>query len=161
MQKGGSIHSYSNQWGKYSGMYEETVADDIREEGTVVEGVYAEGTIIDDVDVSGQTNTTVIDAQSHFFLNSGYVVHAADQYDASFIKIREMRLAYTLPRSITEKWPICDVRISAYGRNLALLHSNVPNIDPEVAVSASNVQGFEGGQLPIERSIGFNLSFNL
>lgn len=161
MQKGGSIHSYSNQWGKYSGMYTETVENNIREDGTVVEGVYAPGTMIDDVDVSGQTNETNIDAQSHFFLNGGYIVHAADQYDASFIKLREMRLAYTLPRSITEKWPICDVRISAYGRNLALLHSNVPNIDPEVAVSASNVQGFEGGQLPIERSIGFNLSFNL
>lgn len=161
MQKGGSLHSYSNQWGKYSGTLMETVENDIRDAGIVVDGVYAPGTIIDDQDVSGQANASVLDAQSHFFLNQGYVVHAADQYDASFIKLREMRLEYSLPRSMTEKWPICDVRVSAYGRNLALLHSNVPHIDPEVAVSASNVQGFEGGQLPIERSIGFNLSFNL
>jgi TonB-linked SusC/RagA family outer membrane protein len=161
MQKGGSLHSYSNQWGRYSGMFIETVENNIREDGIVVEGVYAPGTTINDQDVSGQTNSTVLDAQSHFFLNGGYVVHAADQYDATFIKLREARLSYTLPRTLTESWPICNVQIAAYGRNLWLIHSNVPHIDPEVAVSSSNVQGFEGGQLPIERSIGFNLSFNI
>lgn len=95
-QKGGSLHSYSNQWGKYSGTLAETAENNIREEGIVVEGVYAPGTIIDDVDVSGQANASVLGAQNHFFLNQGYVVHAADQYDASFIKLREMRLNYNV-----------------------------------------------------------------
>lgn len=161
MQMGGSLHSYSNQWGKYSGMMMETVENNIREDGIIVEGVYAPGTVIDDVDVSGQANASVLPAQSHFFLNQGYVVHAADQYDATFIKLREVRLSYTLPEKITNNLPVYNVQISAYGRNLALLHSDVPHIDPEVTVSASNIQGFEGGQLPIERSIGFNLKFNL
>jgi TonB-linked SusC/RagA family outer membrane protein len=161
MQMGGSLHSYSNQWGKYSGMMAETVENNIREDGIIVEGVYAPGTIIDDVDVSGQANGSVLDAQSHFFLNQGYVVHAADQYDATFVKLREVRLSYTLPESITKNLPVYNIQLSAYGRNLALLHSDVPHIDPEVTVSSSNIQGFEGGQLPIERSIGFNLKFNL
>jgi len=34
-------------------------------------------------------------------------------------------------------------------------------VDPQAAVSSGNVQGFEGGQLPSERSIGVNLNFRL
>jgi hypothetical protein len=151
-QKGGSIHSYSNQWGKYSGTLAETAEGNIREEGVVVDGVYAS---------TGETNTTAIAAQSHFFYNQGYVIHAADQYDASFVKLREMRLDYNLPREMTSGLPFSNISVGVFGRNLAILHKNVPHIDPEVATSASNVQGFEGGQLPAERTIGINLKFNL
>jgi len=38
------------------------------------------------------------------------------------------------------------------------LSSKVPNIDPETAFDASNVQGIEGEQLPTPRSIGFTVS---
>lgn len=110
---------------------------------------------------TGNENTTTIGAQSHFFYNQGYIIHAADQYDASFVKLREMRLDYNLPESMTSGLPFSNISIGVYGRNLAILHKNVPHIDPEVATSASNVQGFEGGQLPAERTIGFNLKFNL
>lgn len=151
-QKGGSIHSYSNQWGKYSGTLAETAENNIREEGIVVEGVYAS---------TGEANTSVIGAQDHFFANQGYVIHAADQYDASFVKLREMRLDYNLPSDMTSGLPFSNISVGVFGRNLAILHKNVPHIDPEVATSASNVQGFEGGQLPAERTIGINLKFNL
>ena len=39
-QKGGSVHSYSNQWGKYSGTLAETAEGTMREDGVVVDGVY-------------------------------------------------------------------------------------------------------------------------
>ena len=159
-QKGGSVHSYSNQWGKYSGTLAETAENNIREEGIVVEGMVAE--LVDGDYVStGIENSTNIGAQSHFFYNQGYIIHAADQYDASFIKLREMRLDYNLPASMTSGLPFSNISIGVYGRNLAILHKNVPHIDPEVATSSSNIQGFEGGQLPAERTIGFNLKFNL
>lgn len=160
-QKGGSVHSYSNQWGKYSGTLAETAEDGIRENGVVVEGMVAEQNSDGDWISTGNENTTTIGAQSHFFYNQGYIIHAADQYDASFVKLREMRLDYNLPESMTSGLPFSNISIGVYGRNLAILHKNVPHIDPEVATSASNVQGFEGGQLPAERTIGFNLKFNL
>ena len=174
-QKGGSVHSYSNQWGKYSGTLAETVENNIREDGIAVEGVYgsyttdADGNIdqIVYLDAAGEesasavANETVIGAQSHFFYNQGYVIHSADQYDASFVKLREMRLDYNLPADMTSGLPFSNISIGVYGRNLAILSKNVPHIDPEVATSSSNVQGFEGGQLPAERTIGFNLKFNL
>lgn len=151
-QKGGSLHSYSNQWGKYSGTLAETAEGEMRTDGVVAEGVY---------ESTGEVNTTAINAQSHFFYNQGYIIHAADQYDASFVKLREMRLDYNLPADVTGDLPFSNISIGIYGRNLAILHKNVPHIDPEVATSASNVQGFEGGQLPAERTIGVNLKFSL
>ena len=160
-QKGGSLHSYSNQWGKYSGTLAETAENNIREDGIVVEGMVAE--VNDDGDwvSTGVENAATIGAQSHYFYNQGYIIHAADQYDASFVKLREMRLDYNLPADLTSGLPFTNISIGIYGRNLAILMKNAPHIDPEVATSASNVQGFEGGQLPAERTIGFNLKFNL
>ena len=175
-QKGGSLHSLSNQWGKYSGTLYETVYDadgnDIRAgdyAGVVVDGVTAaydaDGNLVTDADGnvqgSGEANTVAINPQAHFFYNQGYVLHAADQYDASFVKLREIRLNYNLPASATANMPFSNVSIGLYGRNLAILHKNVPHIDPEVATSASNIQGFEGGQLPTERTLGVNLKFTL
>jgi hypothetical protein len=48
------------------------------------------------------------------------------------------------------------------GRNLALLKSNLPHIDPETSYyNDGNLQGIENGQIPTTRTVGFNLSFNL
>ena len=158
-QNGGSLHSYSNQWGKYSGTLEGTVFD---EDGNDMRAADYAGVVVEGVNATtGEANTVAVNPQTHFFLNQGYVVHAADQYDASFVKLREMRLDYSLPADMVEDTPFSNVSIGVFGRNLAILHKNVPHIDPEVATSASNVQGFEGGQLPAERTIGVNLKFGL
>ena len=158
-QDGGSLHSYSNQWGKYSGTLEGTVFD---EDGNDMRAADYAGVVVEGVNATtGEANTVAVNPQTHFFLNQGYVVHAADQYDASFVKLREMRLDYSLPGDMVDGTPFSNVSIGVFGRNLAILHKNVPHIDPEVATSASNVQGFEGGQLPAERTIGVNLKFSL
>merc|ERR1711977_404582 len=50
------------------------------------------------------------------------------------------------------------VRVSAFGRNLAVWGLDNDNFDPEVASTGSgNIQGAEGGSLPSTRSIGFNV----
>ena len=157
-QVGGDIFSTTNMWGKYSGILAETAENGIREEGTIIDGVYAEGTIIDDVDVSGQQNATTVSARTHFFSNQGYVINAADVYDASYIKLREIQLGFALPKAWYSSAGIQDVKLSFVGRNIAYLFKNAPNIDPEAAVSTGNFQGIEGAQLPSVRSLGFNLS---
>lgn len=139
-------------------MLAETAENGIRENGIVVDGIAATQDADGNWVSSGQPNTTNVDAQTHFFANQGYVIKAADIYDASFVKFREARLGYTFPNKMFTKTPFRDVSISVVGRNLAILHKNVPHIDPEAAVNSGNVQGFEGGQLPTERSIGINLN---
>jgi TonB-linked SusC/RagA family outer membrane protein len=156
-QSGGNLFSLSNMWGKYSGILQETTEGGVRENGVVVSGVYEEGSVVNGEDVSGQPNKSNIGAIDHFFENGGYVIARADLYDASYIKLREARLSWNLPK----KWfnnKVQNMSFSVVGRNLAILFKNIPNIDPEAAISASNIQGSEGGQLPTERSIGFNLT---
>ncbi|MCP4437449.1 MAG: SusC/RagA family TonB-linked outer membrane protein [Aureispira sp.] len=157
-QWGGSLFSTTNMWAKYSGMTEETIANNIREDGIVVDGVYEEGTTIDGTDVSGQQNTSTLDANSHFFYNQGYRIAAADVYDASYIKLREVRLGYNFPKSLVSKIGLQSARLSVVGRNIAILFKNIPHLDPEAALSTDNVQGIEGAQLPSIRSIGINLN---
>lgn len=159
-QKGGHLYSLSNAFGKYSGMFEETAADGIRENGVIVDGLLFTGYDENGVaQTDGTPNTTSIAAVDHFFVNQGYVIGAADVYDASFLKFREMRLQYSMPAKWFEKTFIRGITLGITGRNLAILKKNVPHIDPENGISTSNVQGLEGGQLPTERSIGFNVSF--
>lgn len=148
-QYGGNIFSVSNLWGKYSGMFEETVADNIREVGVIADGVKEDGS----------PNDQVLSAETYW--SQAYQLDEAEVYDASFVKLREVRLGYTLPNIWFRNTPFRDINLSLIGRNLAILYKKVPHIDPETTLSSGNLQGIEAGQIPPARSIGFNLSVNL
>lgn len=150
-QKGGSFFSYTNMYGLSSGLLYETAADNIRENGVIVPGVTA----------SGATNTVHISAADHFKNNFGTKINSANVYDASYLYLREVRLGYDLP----DKWINAikgkSARLSLYGRNLWLIHSNAPNVDPSSIINSdSNIQGLEGGALPSVRSFGLNLNIS-
>ncbi|MBK6988316.1 MAG: hypothetical protein IPH33_08830 [Bacteroidetes bacterium] len=99
-QDGGKIFSMTNMWGKYSGTLKETAEGGIRENGLILEGVNQTGVDASGNPISdGSPNTTSIAAVDHFFLDGGYVITAADVYDASFVKFRELSLTYSLPKS--------------------------------------------------------------
>ena len=173
-RKGGDIFSLSNLWGNYTGQFQTTVEGGIREKGVIADGVVASldanGLPIllnegnpnvkgDETYTStGEKNKIVIDAQSHFYYNGGYIVNSADVYDGSFIKLREMNLTYTLPKTWSNKIRFTNLEVSVIARNLAILFKNIPNLDPDNALSTSNIQGFEGGQAASTRSIGFSLN---
>ena len=81
--------------------------------------------------------------------------------DASFVKLREFSLGYTLPSKSLEKLPFTSVALSIIGRNLFIFHRNTKDFDPESNVSSGNVQGLEGNSLPGTRSFGFNVKLGL
>jgi hypothetical protein len=105
---------------------------------------------------TGQANTEVVTSEQYF--QSLYGIHEAFVYDASFVKLRELRFGYDLPRSILSRARVRNANISLVGRNL-LMRSKVPNIDPESALSTGNVQGLEFATIPTARSFGFNITF--
>ena len=78
-------------------------------------------------------------------------------YDASFIKLRQLTLGYSLPPKIWGKLPIRGLMLSFVARNLAILYKNVPNIDPESSYTSSNSQGLDYFGMPATRTFGFNL----
>ena len=78
-------------------------------------------------------------------------------YDASFIKLREVKLGYTLPQELVHKWGLQGVSFTLTARNLWYIDKKVPNIDPETAFNTGNGQGLETLQIPTTKSIGANL----
>lgn len=90
--------------------------------------------------------------------------HDRGVFDGSFIKLREVTLSYDLPKTWFKNSFVNGLRVAVYGRNLALLHSNIPHVDLETAFDNSNaMQGIEFGQLPSARTIGltFGASMNM
>ena len=81
-------------------------------------------------------------------------------YDASYIKLREIALTYNVPQKYLKKLGgfIQSARVSAIGRNLAILHQNTPKgIDPESTTTMGSGQGLENGFSLPSSSYGFNV----
>jgi hypothetical protein len=53
--------------------------------------------------------------------------------------------------------PFQGIDFSLIGRNLWLIHKNLPYADPEETMSSGNLQGYQGGAYPMLRNIGFNV----
>ncbi len=80
-------------------------------------------------------------------------------YDTSFIRFRYASLTYSLPKSIYEQLGfVKGASISFIGRNLGLLLSRTPGLDPESQLFTDNKQGIEKSTLPPVRSWGFNVN---
>ncbi|GHU93439.1 SusC/RagA family TonB-linked outer membrane protein [Bacteroidia bacterium] len=80
-------------------------------------------------------------------------------YDASYIKLRELTLTYTVPSKSLKKIGITDLSLSIFGRNLWVIYTNLKNVDPESNYNNGNGQGFEYGSLPSRRTYGFGINF--
>ncbi|WP_223808745.1 SusC/RagA family TonB-linked outer membrane protein [Rufibacter hautae] len=104
-----------------------------------------------------QPNTTFVNPQSYWaqFLSNSPEPFI---YDATYAKLRELTIGYTLPKTLFGRLPIQAASISFVGRNLFILYSNLPNIDPESSYNNGNGQGLEYGSIPSRRSFGANLS---
>lgn len=83
-----------------------------------------------------------------------------NSFDASFLKLREARIEYTIPSAGLNKIGIERLTLALYGRNLAMWTKDFPVYDPEVATlnNGTIVPGSEMGQLPSTRTMGFNLT---
>jgi TonB-linked SusC/RagA family outer membrane protein len=143
MKQGGELFSVTHMFGRYAGVLEETLVG--REDGLLIEGVNADGT----------PNTTRVSAQDYGY--SFYGIHEANIFDASYVKLREVKLGYSLSPNLAARLGAQDAYISLVGRNL-WLSTDVPHIDPETAFTAGNAQGLEFGQFPSVRSFGFNIT---
>jgi hypothetical protein len=96
-----------------------------------------------------------VSAEDYF--HSLAAIHEAWVYDASYAKLRQASLTYELPLRSVPGFREQTARFSVIGRNL-VTWAKAPNIDPENALSVGVFQGFEMGQLPTTRSIGFQLT---
>jgi len=161
-QKGGLFNSTTQMFTHYSGLHESTaglndLGNPLRDPVANGGGVHVVG-----VDVDGNTVDTYVEAPSYF--GSLFGVHDRWMYDATYVKLRQVRLGYTVPADILENTPFKRVDLSIIGNNLLLLYTKVPGIDPSEIEGrgslTSSYRAIEGGQLPPARTIGLNVKIN-
>lgn len=151
MRAGGKIFSGTNWLAYRWGLHQETLEG---RDGTLkVSGVLADGTT--------PINVTIpADRVDNYWSRFSDITENLT-YDASYGKLREFSIGYTIPSSVLSKTPFENLTLSIVGRNLALLWSNVPNIDPESAYNSSGAaQGLEFFAMPLTRNFGINLQAN-
>ena len=80
-------------------------------------------------------------------------------YDATFIKLRQLSLGYSLPRSLLDKTPIYNLKISFVGNNIWLWAKEFNHGDPELLSFGGGryVPGVENATVPTARSLGFSV----
>jgi len=146
--KGGDIYTMTNSWGRYAGVLKESL---IGREG----GIVGVGVKLGNDGVTYVPNDVVVTAEEYNHAAYSNAIGVSSIFDATYLKLREMKLGYTFNK--LGKLPINSLSVNIVGRNLALLYSVVPHVDPETSFSNSNVQGLEFGQLPSARSLGFSI----
>jgi TonB-linked SusC/RagA family outer membrane protein len=157
-QYGGNVFSVSDYFGKYAGVLAVTLQGretDWDDPGYLNVGVFDNGTTHEG-EVNGEDGVDVrLLAQDRW--EGIWGLHDQSILDATYVKLRELRIGYELPARFVSWMGFNGGNFSLIGRNL-FLWSKCDNIDPETAFDAGNDQGFEFGQHPSTRSYGFSLS---
>ncbi len=131
-----------------------------RNETVVFDGVLADGTPNTKSVFKGQgKGPDGVDQGNGYYRNVYRGVSENFVQDASWVRLRSLRLAYDLPASILKKGPIRNVQLSVTGNNL-WLSTKYRGYDPETSSfnSGSNVTGFTGFVYPAVRSFLFSLN---
>jgi TonB-linked SusC/RagA family outer membrane protein len=161
VQKGGDVFSLDTWYGYGTGAYERHVGNN--DLGNPLRNTLANGggVVLDGVTPDGEVNTVRADASTYANpwgwgrdANKGHV------YDASFVKLREASLTYAFTENMIASTPFTNASISLIGRNLWIIHKNIPHSDPEAGLSAGNIGGYQSGAYPAVREIGASLKIN-
>lgn len=147
-QIGGDIVSVTEAAATSSGNAQRTVANGR-------EDFYADGVLSD-----GSENTTLVTAQEYW----GTISNIDEEfvYDATYLKLKEVALGYSIPKALLEKIPgdaISAVKFSLVGRNLCYLHKNTPGTIPDATYSSGYfAKAFDFSTMPATRTFGFSLN---
>jgi TonB-linked SusC/RagA family outer membrane protein len=149
MKKGGQFFSRTKDILAFVGTSEETGDRDLQVwPNSVYQGA----------DGGYHTNTTKYDPYTWYTSQSSRPGEF-QLVDASFVKLREARLTYSVPAKWLNSTPFGNLSLSVFGNNLFLWTPDENKYsDPELnSNGAANLQGFEFGASPSVRSYGVNL----
>lgn len=153
-RSGGVMKSSTVEGLQVGGLVEETLAN---RGGTFID---TEG-VIDNGDGTVRDNDIPLESAADFWQSLGNnSVAEAFIFDASFVKLREMSISYQLPNRLFKNSFVRGITVGLEGRNLALLYSKVPHVDPEAnlfGAGAAGGFGVERASVPSTRSFGINL----
>lgn len=160
VRQGGDLFSLDLYYGLATGLYPETAGNN--DLGNPLRNSLADGggIIREGVTADGKPNTNRVSAVNFGAYGYRYSPDAGFIYDASYIKLREAVLTYSLPDAwMTRTKVFKGIDLSLIGRNLWIIHKNLPYADPEEIISSGNYQGYQSGAYPTTRSFAFNIKF--
>lgn len=152
IRHGGILYSAATNI-MYGGGYNQQTAD-WRNNGVGGEGV------LDNNDGSYSPNNIVLSGNDikSIWSSPWRKVSTNNFYSASYIKLREMNITYSLSEKLTDKLPFDRASISLVGRNL-LVWDKVPNQDADVYFEG--IPGYTGGYTyPTSRTYGVTMNFS-
>ena len=161
-QKGGKIFSTTKMFNAYSGLSIETVGNNdlgnpLRD--PVTGGSDSGGILVEGVDeTTGEPASYHVNAQTYY---ESYMFGLGEEwlYNNSYVKLRQARIDYSLPSDLLTNTPFKDVNIGAYANNLWLIYSSIDGIDTS-EIEDPDYAWTEGGQLPMARTIGLNVTLS-
>lgn len=163
MRQGGDIFSLDMYYGLATGLYPETAG--LNDLGKPVRASLADGggIINPGVTADGKANVTRKNIGTQFGAY-GYARKPAKAfvYDASFVKLRNITLDYSLPSKFVNKLGFFNFKaidVSVIARNVWIISKNMPYSDPEETFSSGNLQGYQGNSIPTTRTMGVNVKF--
>ncbi|MEJ8800721.1 SusC/RagA family TonB-linked outer membrane protein [Pontibacter sp. H249] len=152
-QYGGIVYSQTHHKMSEMGKLEHTLMG--REKGFII----GDG-VVDNGDGTYSPNTEdvlPVDYYREYYRRANV---ESNSFDASYLKLREMRLEYSLPKQLLARTKfIQGASVAVYGRNLAMI-TDFPIFDPETAAlnGSQALPGIEMGQLPTPRTYGMNVT---
>ena len=151
---GGDIFSLDQWYGQGTGLYPVTAG--LNDKGNPKRDPVSEGggVRLPGVNADGSEN----DVYASNPYGYGVSPNAAYVYDGSFVKLREVGLTYDLPQNLLSKAKVLrGASVSVTGRNLWIIHKNLPHADPEQSIGSGSLTGYQGGNLPSTRNVTLNL----
>ncbi|HXB41259.1 MAG TPA: SusC/RagA family TonB-linked outer membrane protein [Bacteroidia bacterium] len=151
-KQGGKIFSQTNMWMDYTGNSLRTENRD----SIVTPGMSASNVNGQWVS-SGQANGVKVDPSTYWHERT-FNDFANYVYDATFVKLRQISFGYKIPAKYLSRSPFSSITFGVYARNVLILYSKLPYMDPEVnSANSANSGGFESNAVPSTRSFGMNL----
>jgi len=167
-QKGGKYYSRTERYLDHSGLPDYTAGlndkgNPLRDPVSAGGGVHIQGVLETGSDANGNPTSdgTVVDAyvdpQNLFNLGNLGNIYENNLHDASYIKLRTVRLSYRFDNELVNSLNIDGASISFFANNLWLIDADLKWIDPSELEKRSGINWAEAGTLPRTRSMGINL----
>lgn len=151
---GGVFFSGTNANLQRMGLAEETVVGGKRDK-FVVEGVVVDGKgyAVNKAEVTPQQYWDAVSGVQNLGITEQNI------YDASNIRLRNVQLSYSFPKSLLGSSVVKSARLSLSANNVWMIKSHANGVDPEsVFAISTNAVGFENLSFPTSRSYFFNVS---
>lgn len=171
LRVGGVFYSRTNYDLNFRGLSEATLLGGPDANGVITPRKYIlpDGMILDDGEYRKLTRQDLVESglsdggltgQQYWENIMDSEIPGAVMYDATYLKLRELRLSYMVPESLISATVFQAASVSLVVRNLAVW-SHVPNVDPETfsgSQQGGNIPGYDSGGVPSVRNIALNIN---